>query len=546
VAGERDIRAGGAFVEIGIRDRIGRGLARVQAQLRSLGGFVSNLSRRFALLGAGLATGLAAAAHHFAEVGSKIFDMSKRTGASAELLSELGFALEQSGGSAEDLEKALRQSTLLLADAAAGNKTARKTFQDLGLSVEELLGLSADERFTRIADAVGRLGDEVQRTDALAALFGARSGTKLAEVLAGGLGPARAEGAKAGATLTAEQAAQADALGDAFGGARKAVSALVLAIGAGLAPVLTDLAGLVRDNLAAFAGWVRENKAVVLLALAAVPALFGLALALKAVGVAFALTSALIGLATVAVGLLTTAVGVLSAPLLALAGVLVAVGLAGTDLGGIFGGVGEAFRVAWGGIQDALAAGDLQGALRIAGKGLELIWVRVTDKLAQVWSDFLQTIGKALSDFAAGVQDVFRVALLGAAWPAEIGVSGLLAGAGAGAVPAPARGKSPREKALEDELAALAGAAGDAAAAVRLQAEAVGVVGAIGKAVEVAAGRFQLARLATADQQARGGFTQQAQAAFAFGGTLKASLDVEKDQLRVLEQIRDKPGAEFG
>jgi hypothetical protein len=577
VAGERDIRAGGAFVEIGLRDRIGRGLANIQARLRALGGFASGLGNRFALLGAGLATGLAATAKHFADVGSEIYDMSQRTGASAELLSELGFALEQSGGSAADLEKALRQSTLLLQDAASGNKTAAKTFEDLGLSVDQLLAMNADDRFAAIAKAVGGMGDEVQRTAALAALFGARSGTKFAELLSGDLGAARAEAARQGATITGQQAEQADALGDALGNARKGIQSLVLAIGSGLAPVLTQLVAPIGQNVAAISAWVKENRAVVLLALAAVPALFGLALAFKALGIAVTLTAALIGVVATAVGVVigvlttvmtvlsavTTVMGALQLVLVAVAGVLayfavqaVASTSAADQLGSAFKAIGTIFATAWQGVRDALAAGDIELALQIAGKALEAVWVQITTRLKVIWFEFLKEIYQRLEKLKAfGKGAIFG----GVGTPSQEEIFGPAHEAGVAALKARQAGERER-KALADEVAALAARArkareaGDAARAAadeeRAKALQIGK-GVLGTFLLAALPRLAAARKATEqaaiDQQARGGFTQQAAGAFAFGGTLKQQLDVEKDQLRVLEQIEAKVGpTKFG
>ncbi|MBM4369837.1 MAG: hypothetical protein FJ102_26745, partial [Deltaproteobacteria bacterium] len=98
MADTRGIRAGRAFVELGVSDKLSAGLRRAQKRLEAFGQGLRAVGVRMAGIGAAAVGSLLGAARHFATVGDDLEEMSQRTGVSVEALSELGYAAEIAGG----------------------------------------------------------------------------------------------------------------------------------------------------------------------------------------------------------------------------------------------------------------------------------------------------------------------------------------------------------------------------------------------------------------------------------------------------------------
>ena len=103
------IEAGRAFLRLYTEDsefkrRMDTALRRVQNFGRSL----ASVGARIGAVGAAMTAPFAASLKVFADTGSQLHDLSKRTGISVRSLSELRFAAEQSGTSLEAIGTAAR------------------------------------------------------------------------------------------------------------------------------------------------------------------------------------------------------------------------------------------------------------------------------------------------------------------------------------------------------------------------------------------------------------------------------------------------------
>ena len=204
----KSIKAGKAEVEIGIRSRIAAGAKQVAADLKNLGGKVSGVGRSLATLATAAAAPLAGMTLSFAAAGDNLDKMSKRTGVGVKALSELAFAAEQSGASLDSVEKGIRGMQRSLLNAEMGSKTATDALSALGLSVDELSGMSPEDQFTKIADAIGDVEDPSKRAALAMQLFG-RAGSELLPMMsenAEGIANLRKEANELGRTMTAEDA----------------------------------------------------------------------------------------------------------------------------------------------------------------------------------------------------------------------------------------------------------------------------------------------------------------------------------------------------
>lgn len=381
------IRAGKAYVELATKNNLTAGLRSAEMQLKRFGSMVTGMGRRLLTLGAGLGAPLLLAAKHFADAGSDMLDLSQRTGMTVEALSELKFAAEQSGSSMEELEIAI------------------KFMQRGGF------GRGADD-LERIADELAAMTDPAQRTARALEIFG-RSGTRMLPMLingAEGVRQLRRDARDLGLTMSTTDAQAAEAFGDSLNALWSGLKRVVFTVGAGLAPTLKELAERLTFGAKMIGDWISENRGLVKIIGMTVASIVALGVGMMVLGPLFSLMGAGIGLIAAAfTGLgiimagvkavalmmwasITTPVGIAILALDGLRGALVTAAARGSDAVGT---LGRGFRElrdigtqAWGGIAEALADGDLQGAMEIAGVGLQTAWSSICATMTQTWSGF--------------------------------------------------------------------------------------------------------------------------------------------------------------
>lgn len=88
------------------------------------------------------------------EKAGKLQDISDKFGVSAEAVQRIGNAAEQSGGSLESVAKALGRIGVSAQEAAGGNEKLQKAFVDIGVSGQQLLTLSPEQLFYKLANAM--------------------------------------------------------------------------------------------------------------------------------------------------------------------------------------------------------------------------------------------------------------------------------------------------------------------------------------------------------------------------------------------------------
>jgi hypothetical protein len=102
-------------------------------------------------------------------------------------LAGLGFAGAQVGVSMESIGKAVTKADVAFVKATQGSKLATAAFAGIGLSVEQLEGLSPAERFRAIADGISALPTAAERSRAALQIFG-KAGAELLPMFEGGAG----------------------------------------------------------------------------------------------------------------------------------------------------------------------------------------------------------------------------------------------------------------------------------------------------------------------------------------------------------------------
>ncbi len=402
------IKAGKAYVELSLQNNLTKGLRAAQQRLQAWGAGIRGIGTKLAGVGVVAAAGLGAAVRSFAGFGDSLSKMSQRTGVSVESLSELAYAASQSGTDIATLETGIRVMQRTINDAGRGLSTAIDGFEALGLTVEHFRGLKPEDQLKLVADRLSRVEDPSKRAALAMQLLG-RSGTRLLPLFAEGAAGIEALQQKArdlGLTIGNDDAQAAVVFGDTLDDLIKVIKRGVFAMGAALAPALTQLIERIIRVAVTVVEWIKTNRQLVLtvgkvvvgivaaggalvgvgLAVSALGGVFGaMATVITGVGAAFGVLGSVIAALVSPIGLVITAVGALGAYL-----------LYSTDLGGKalawlgdrFGALKDTALAAYQGIADALATGDIALAAKILWLTLKMEWQRGINALHGYWLSF--------------------------------------------------------------------------------------------------------------------------------------------------------------
>lgn len=422
------IRAGRAFVEIFADDsKLVRGLKRAQARLAAFGSGVRAAGVKMLGIGSMLAAPLAMAARTFDKMGSEMLDMSKRTGVSVEALSELGYAADQSGASLSDLETSLRKMQRTIVDSTMGTITAQEAMSLLGLTVENLVGLSPENQFKLIAERLDKISDPTTKAAAAMEVFG-KSGTSLLPMMEGGIAglDAYAKAARRlGLVMSTQDAVAADQFGDVLSDLGKVLKMSVFTIGAALAPALQKAALWITDLIVRVKNWIGQNRGLVESALKITAGIMGAGVAMIVMGTAITGLAKGLGVLSMVFPVIKAAI---TAIIVVLAGILSPIGLIVTaivGLGGYFlyasGAAGKAMdwlsgvinSVAtdavdsFGAISNALAGGDIVAAAKVLWTQLKYWWQAGTGWISDIWNNCLLWLKQRFFESVGGWRIIF-------------------------------------------------------------------------------------------------------------------------------------------
>ena len=205
-------------------------LSKAQGQISKFGAAAQSSAsggmRAFSLAGTLMASAVVAASvglvaltkNAIANAGA-LHDASVATGVHVSQLQAMRQVADEAGVSADELTSSLKRMQNNIDGLLTGTKAQTEAFGRLGLGVRDLQGLSADEQFARIAEAIDRIVDPTQRTAAAMDVFG-KTGANLIPMMAD-YRDVIAEVAQhqkdLGIALSDTDAAKLDDLGDAAG-----------------------------------------------------------------------------------------------------------------------------------------------------------------------------------------------------------------------------------------------------------------------------------------------------------------------------------------
>lgn len=368
MAGKSDIEAGKAYITLLLKDAsFSKSLTAAGQKLKSFGHGVSIMGAAIAGAGAAITAPILAAVHGVTEYGTQLQVMSERTGLAVESLAELRYAAEQTGGTLEDVEKALLK---------AGKS-----------------GLDP-KRFDEIAAKLVAIEDPGKRLQETFKIFGRGAGAIIPMLEK--LPQLRKEARDLGLVMDTKTAVAAHKLHNSFNLLGRIVGGVKGAIGSALIPTVQSAVTQIQNIAMSVREWVRAHKELFVSA-------FKVGVVLTAIGTAIATLGGVIsaaGFALIgingALGLMAGLFGALISPI----GLTVAAvaGLATwfatsttwgrqmvTSLAGWFGELKDIAVEAFQGISDALASGDLALATKISLAGVKLEHLNATKEIRTRW-----------------------------------------------------------------------------------------------------------------------------------------------------------------
>lgn len=220
--------------------------ASASRRISGLSDNISGLVGRLGGIGVALGAGLSALKiTQVLQVADQLDDVSEKTGITVERLSELRFAGESVGTSFDSLQTGVRKLSTLVAEAAGGNKEAKETFSDLGISVTDANGKirASEDILADIATKFAGYEDGAAKSALAQRLFG-KSGTDLIPLLnqgAAGIARLSAEASALGAVYSGQLAKDSAQFNDNLTKLRLGSEGLAISIAGPLISALADI-----------------------------------------------------------------------------------------------------------------------------------------------------------------------------------------------------------------------------------------------------------------------------------------------------------------
>ena len=239
-------------------------LSKAQMSLSKFAGQARAAGRSMMVVGGALTAPLAIGVRQFMVEGDRLAKGAKKIGVTAEAYAGLGHAAQLAGSSQDALDTAIVRLSRNIYDAGRGLSTSVEAFQDLGINFKELEGLSPDEAFLRVAEAIRAETDQAKKL-ALGQVLLGRSSAELIPMMDEGTDAIRRNIA-AGTKLTGisnTQAKAAEELNDRWTDAKTAFAGAAMQAGAALAPAMTRASTAVAGMVMGLGSFIREHPNVV-------------------------------------------------------------------------------------------------------------------------------------------------------------------------------------------------------------------------------------------------------------------------------------------
>lgn len=186
--------------------------------------------------------------------------MSYQMNTSTESMQALQWQAMLAGADFDQLQKGMIKLRDNVVQAASGNDTAAASFATLGLSAQSLMGLSIDEQFGMVAEAVKNMGGSMAAQSAVIDIFGNKIGPRLYSMLmegADGIKNAKREIEDLGLTFSNVEGNQVESMNDALERVTGTISGFARALIVEAAPALEWAANAIL-NFVKSSGGIRQ------------------------------------------------------------------------------------------------------------------------------------------------------------------------------------------------------------------------------------------------------------------------------------------------
>lgn len=181
---------------------------------------------------------------------SRLNDIATAAGVAVEDYQALEAAFGLAGISSDQTKNALLKLNETTGEVRSGNAAAAASFTKLGLDIEELQKLPADERMAQIADAIAGVGDSADQAKIATDIFGKSGGELLAAFAEGGAGirDTKRELKDLGIAISTIDAKKVDMAGDALDRMGGIVSGIANRFAVELSPAISTFVDMLIDG----------------------------------------------------------------------------------------------------------------------------------------------------------------------------------------------------------------------------------------------------------------------------------------------------------
>ena len=139
---------------------------------------IQKIGKVMTIAGAAVTAVVGSMVRNYVKAGDEVQKMAIRTGFSTTALSELGYAAKICGTDLNTVETGIKKMSRAIVDAASGQTTYIDALSRINLKAEELIRLSPEEQFDKIARAIANTESPTIRAAVAQEILG-KAGTKL-------------------------------------------------------------------------------------------------------------------------------------------------------------------------------------------------------------------------------------------------------------------------------------------------------------------------------------------------------------------------------
>ena len=238
------IRFGVSMDTAGIKKGAKKGETAIQGFTRRIKGFSATTVKSFGVMGTAAAGAFGVMVKSQFSAVDSLAKTADKIGATTEALAGMRHAAELTGVQSNTLDMALQRMTRRLSEAGRGTGEAKDAIAELGLNAKTLAGLSVDQQFSRVADAMNKVANQGDRVRLGFKIFDSE-GVALVNTLklgSKGLFEAAREADRLGLSISRVDAAKIEAANDAVTRMKSAFAGVARTVAVKFAPTIESMA----------------------------------------------------------------------------------------------------------------------------------------------------------------------------------------------------------------------------------------------------------------------------------------------------------------